>query len=716
MRNHFAGSRAHPGQSLRRLLLALLVAAAMPLGGASLQAQQDGGVLTPEDVTRIRTVGQTVVSPSGSHVAYTVSVPRMPFQDDDGPAWTELHVLEIGSERSQVYVGGHVNVSGVGWTPDGRAVTYLARRDGDDSRSLYAIPLGGGESVKLLQHETGVGSYSFGPDGNEVAFLSTDAASPRLTDLSKQGFKAEVYEEEMRFTRAWVARIDLGTITSGASKAAAAAETARQLPVEGQVSSVVWAPQSEKVVVVVAPTPLVDDSYMKKRIQVVDAHSGDVLARIDNPGKLGQVAWSADGEYLAMVSAADINDPQAGRLMVAPAGGGQLVDLVPGFEGHVTAVRWRDASMIVYTAAEGVFTTVNEINRDGSGRRTLVAAGGPVLGGMTASAGAETLAFAGSTPAHPSEVFVKSQGGAPRRMTDSNPWLAAKQLASQEVVEWEARDGLRIQGLLIRPLDERPGETYPLIVQVHGGPESHYSQGWLTGYSAPGQVAAGRGMAVLFPNYRASTGRGVEFSKLDHKDTAGGEFDDIVDGVDHLIAQGLVDADRVGVTGGSYGGYATAWLTTKYSDRFAAGVMFVGISNQISKVGTSDIPDEMYLVHQRLRPWDDWEFFLDRSPIFWAGQSKTPLLIAHGKEDPRVHPGQSMEMYRNLKLRGAAPVRLIFYPGEGHGNRNAAARYDYGLRQLRWMEHYLKGPGGDKPPFEIEYPLENVKKVEKMTT
>jgi dipeptidyl aminopeptidase/acylaminoacyl peptidase len=222
----------------------------------------------------------------------------------------------------------------------------------------------------------------------------------------------------------------------------------------------------------------------------------------------------------------------------------------------------------------------------------------------------------------------------------------------------------------------------------------------------PGQIAAGRGFAVFYPNYRASTGRGVEFSKMDHEDTAGGEFDDIVDGVDHLIDTGLVDRDRVGVTGGSYGGFATAWLTTRYSDRFAAGVMFVGISNQISKVGTSDIANEMYLVHQRLRPWDDWQFFLDRSPIYWAGQSKTPLLIAHGKEDPRVYPGQSMEMYRNLKLRGEAPVRLIWYPGEGHGNRNAGARYDYSLRQLRWMEHYLVGPGGEKPPFEIEYPLE----------
>jgi dipeptidyl aminopeptidase/acylaminoacyl peptidase len=302
---------------------------------------------------------------------------------------------------------------------------------------------------------------------------------------------------------------------------------------------------------------------------------------------------------------------------------------------------------------------------------------------------------------HPTELFVSSGSNAPRRMTDSNPWLADRKLAPQEVVEWTAADGLRLEGLLIKPLDGR--RAAPTIVVVHGGPEAHQRNGWLTGYSSPGQVAAADGFAVFYPNYRASTGRGVEFSMLDHGDFAGKEFDDIVDGVDHLIATDVTDADRVGVTGGSYGGYATGWLTTRYSSRFAAGVMFVGISNTISKDGVSDIPEEMFLVHQRMHPWDDWQFFLERSPIFWADSSNTPLLILHGKEDPRVPTDQSIEMYRNLKLRGSAPVRLILYPGEGHGNARAAARLDYNLRSLRWLEHYLMGPGGEPPSWEVQY-------------
>jgi Dipeptidyl aminopeptidases/acylaminoacyl-peptidases len=237
-----------------------------------------------------------------------------------------------------------------------------------------------------------------------------------------------------------------------------------------------------------------------------------------------------------------------------------------------------------------------------------------------------------------------------------------------------------------------------------GGPEAHYRNGWLTSYSTPGQMAAARGFAVFYPNYRGSTGRGLEFQKLSYGDPAGKEFDDYVDGVDHLINIGLVDRAKVGITGGSYGGYATAWGATYYSDRFAAGVMFVGIGDTIGKIGTTDIPWEMFHVHYGYWIWDGkWQKALERSPIYHADKSRTPLLILHGKDDPRVHPSQSLGMYRNMKLRSKAPVRLVWYPGEGHGNRRAASRLDYSLRLMQWMEYYLKGPGGDPPPMEVNY-------------
>jgi dipeptidyl aminopeptidase/acylaminoacyl peptidase len=231
--------------------------------------------------------------------------------------------------------------------------------------------------------------------------------------------------------------------------------------------------------------------------------------------------------------------------------------------------------------------------------------------------------------------------------------------------------------------------------------------GWVTSYANPGQVAAARGLGVFYPNYRGSTGRGVAFAKAHQSDYGGKEFDDVIDGIDYLVEKlGLVRKDRVGVTGGSYGGFATAWCSTRHSERFAAGVMFVGISDHVSKSGTTDIPEEMYLVHARKRLWEDWQFFLERSPIYYVQKARTPLLILHGRDDTRVPTSQSMELFRHLKTLGNVPVRLVLYPGEGHGNRKAAARLDYNLRMLQWFEHYLSGPGGDPPGNDIDYGLE----------
>jgi dipeptidyl aminopeptidase/acylaminoacyl peptidase len=674
----------------RNRLLALAGAAAL-VAPAQLRAQA-GGVLTERRVAEIQYVGQIVASSDGRHVAYTLIVPRIPFADPDGSAWSHLNVLDVETGAIRTFVSGAVNVSAVSFSPDSKTLLYLSRRTGDTNRALYGIPLSGGESTHLLQHETSIASYSLSPDGERLAFLATDAEPAERAALRDDGFRAVAYEEDARFTRVWIARRIKGVFGES-----------RLLDLEGNASSLSWSPSGDRLAVALAPTPLVDDSYMYRRLTIVDPATGSVTASIANPGKLGALSWSPDGAHLAFISGETIHDPKEGRLMVADAATGEFLDVLPGFEGHVTVPAWRDRNTIRFLADVGTGTSIEDVSLDGSDRREVLSEGSTVFTSLSLSTSG-LMALGGESPVHPTEVFVHLEGQTePRRASDSNPWLADVVLAPQETIRWTARDGLEIEGVLIRPLNEVEGRAYPLVVHVHGGPEAHNRNGWLTSYSRPGQIAAARGMAVLYPNYRASTGRGVEFSMLDHADMGGREFDDVVDGVDFLIDIGLADSASIGVTGGSYGGYATAWLSTYYSDRFAAGVMSVGISNQISKVGTSEIPEEMFLVHNRLRPWDDWEMFLERSPIYWADRSVTPLLILHGEDDSRVHPSQSMEMYRHVKLRGQAPVRLIFYPGEGHGNRNAAARLDFSLRMMRWLEHYLNGPGGEMPARDLDY-------------
>ena len=190
-----------------------------------------------------------------------------------------------------------------------------------------------------------------------------------------------------------------------------------------------------------------------------------------------------------------------------------------------------------------------------------------------------------------------------------------------------------------------------------------------------GRVAAAKGYFVFMLNYRASSGRVIEYSKANFGDLADEEFNDVLGGIDCLVKNKGVDRNRVGIGGGSYGDYFSAWAATKHSEHFKASCVFVGVSNQISKRNTTDIPMEDYLVHWGIWTNEDIELIFDRSPVKYASNNQTPTLILHGKEDPRVHLSQSLELYRQLKMHGDAAVRLVWYPSEGHGNRKNPAQY-----------------------------------------
>ena len=655
--------------------------------------------LTPKDVAKLRSVASAELSPDGKAIAYVLSVPRELFVEENGPAWRELHVWDE-TLGSRPFIAGKVNVSDVNWTPDGKSISFLAKREGDKHKALYVIPYHGGESKKVLEHDTDIGQYQWHPDGNQVAFLAKEPKDKEREKLAKKGFNQEIYEEELRNTQIWMADLS----GDEAKK--------RKIEHEGSAFDLQLSPNGDRIAAAIAPTSLVDHSYMYKRVYVLDSKSGEQTAKIENPGKLGMIQWSPDGKKIAMVAAADKHDPSAGRLYVADAKTGAIDKFFMDDKGDVSQLSWSDADTIYYVWNQGVTVGLRSLKlKNGKSKKYLDEA----FPGFSHAPGTKRMALVGDTPQHPSEVYLWEEGqSSAQRVTNSNPWLDEIALSKQEAVTYKARDGLDLEGLLIYPLDMVKGKRYPLILVVHGGPEAHFRDGWITGYSRLGQMAAAKGFAVFYPNYRASTGRGVEFSKMDHGRPAMEEFDDLVDAVTHLSDNmGLVDKKKVGVTGGSYGGYATAWCATALTEHFAAGVMFVGISDKISKLGTSDIPDEVYLVHDRHRLWEAWDLFLKQSPIYHVEKANTPLLIMHGKDDPRVPPSQSLELYRALKTLNKVPVRLVWYPGEGHGNRKAAARYDYSLRALRWFETYLQGDG-KKPDKYLDYGME--KEAEKTET
>jgi dipeptidyl aminopeptidase/acylaminoacyl peptidase len=400
--------------------LRVVSTAALLVFAATAAAQER---FTPLHVAKIRTVAAVAISPDGQHAAYVLNVPRVPFQEEDGPAWDELHV--VGRDgKSRPFVTGQVNVASVKWTPDGRGLLYLAKRSGDDTRAVHMIPLAGGETRRVLTHATDVVAFDISKDGRRIAFVARPAPVKERQELAKKGFNQEIYEESSQPQQLFIADLKDG-VASGSP---------REVELPGHPSNVSWSPDGSRLIVIHAPTPLVDDDLMRRRVWIVDASSRTVTVKIENPGKLGPVAWSPDGQSIALVSAADINDPSEGRLMVVPAAGGALKDLLPGYEAHVRQIAWKDGDTVVYAADEGVWTAIGEVRRDGSSRRTLVPTGGPIVTTLDIAEN-DTIAVAADTPQHPGEVFFLPAGASRlARATESNPWLASMRMAKQELV------------------------------------------------------------------------------------------------------------------------------------------------------------------------------------------------------------------------------------------------------------------------------------------
>lgn len=657
---------------------------------------QPADVISPKDVLMMKSVSSAVISPRGDWIAYTVSVPPE-ATDKAGPAYNELYLISTRTGEIRPFVTGEESVSAVAWRPDGSALAFLSARGQGASQQVWMIAIDGGEARQLTQSETGVNAFAWNPAGDKIAYIATTPRTAREKKLESLGYGFVYFEEVLKHRNLYI--VDVGkTSLSGAPQ---------QLTRDITVWSFVFSPDGRTVALAASPRNLVDESYMFQKIHLLSLETKSSTQLSDNQGKLGNFAFSPDGALLAYAAASERKDHAVSQAYVISVNGGEARNLTPAkFRGHIRWVGWRDATTLLYGANEGMNTTISSVRVSG-GERSIVltsAQTGVVFDHPSFSDDMRLAAFVGSTPGYLGDLFAWTVGKEPERLTTINPWLSERQLGKQEIIKYKSRDGVEIEGLLLYPVNYQKGTSYPLVTIVHGGPESNYSNGWVTRYSEPGQVLAGKGYAVFYPNFRSSTGYGLDFALTGYMDPAGKEFDDVADGIQYLIKQGIADKNRVGLGGGSYGGYASAWFATYYTKLVKAVCMFVGISDLISKRGSTDIPYEELYVHSGKPLEQMWDLALKRSPLYYAHQSQTATLILGGTADPRVHPTQSMELYRQMKMSNHPAVRLVQYPGEGHGNARQPGRIDVLFRILDWYDWYVKDARplkGPMPPLDI---------------
>lgn len=651
---------------------------------------------SPKDVLATRTCAEAAISPDGKWIAYTVNTPR-DANDKADSAYRELYLISTQTRRIKPFITGKVNINSLRWRPDSSSLAFLFRQGPKVKTQVWTIPVNGGEEVQVTDWETGVKSFEWHPEENKIVFIATPPKSKKEKELEEKGYGFIFYEENLKHRNLYLMDLDKKDNKN----------KVKPLTTGKTVWSFVFSPDGGTIAAGVSPRNLVDHRYMFQKIYLLDLKTGKLNRLTDNQGKLGNFEFSPDGSRIAYTAALERKDHAVSQVYIFDIKSKVEKNLtIPGFRGHVNRVLWRDKNTVIYFSGEGVWPTLSQVPAAGGERKVILHAqrAGVTFRRISFSKDFKHAAFSGSAPHIPADLFYLEPGKKPQRLTTLNPWIAERKLGIQKPIRYNARDGWEIEGILILPVDYKEGQKYPLIVSVHGGPESHRSMSWLTRYSSPAQVLAGKGFAVFYPNYRASTGYGLKFALEGYKDPAGKEFDDIADGIDYLVKQGIADKEQVGLGGGSYGGYAAAWFASYYTKYVRAVCMFVGISDLVSKRGTTDIPYEELYVHSGDPLEKMWKLNLERSPIYWAHQSRSAVLILGGADDTRVHPSQSLEFYRRLKMNDHPAVRLVRYPGEGHGNRKQPGRIDVLYRILQWYDWYVKEKkplDGSMPPLDI---------------
>jgi len=678
MRQSRSERRSIPVVALLALALLALAIVAPPALAAPEPA---GGAWrwTPAAIVDTVDAEDVVISPDGRRVVYSATRPR-PADASPGEAYAHLWLVAAEGGAARRLTSADARDHHPAWSPDGAAIAFLSARGGDKAKTrLWVMPVDGGEPTALTTEKDTIETFAWSFDGRRIAYLAVDPKSAAREADEKAGRDATVAGRNERPRRLFV--VDVAT-RAAAPVGALGERSAWQFA---------WAPDGGALVATVTDTPRTDDSYLKKRILVLPLAEGSPEREITPVvGKVDEVAWSRDGATIAWRGGVDRSDPTSGSIFVAPAAGGAAVNLTGDRPETVRDLVYVAAGRLVAVAVRGTRTALISIEYGAAGgdRRDLLPAGTLSFSAASASADGTRFALAGSTPAGPAEVQLVDRRGA-RRLTDLNPGLAGLPRGRQEVVRWRASDGLEIEGVLTRPSGDAQRESYPLVVIVHGGPEYEDHDGWDTSYSEPVQALSERGFFVLRPNYRGSAGRGVVFAKGDHGDLGGREFQDVVDGIDALAPRFRIDPARVGMTGGSYGGYFTNLAATRWSGRFAAAVSLYGIANWMSFLGQSDIPGENSEVHWALWCYDHQETCRLASPVAHVAAAATPTLIFQGEEDLRVPRAQSDEMYAALRWRDV-PVEYIVFPREKHGFDEREHQLETCRRLLEWFTRYLK--------------------------
>ena len=691
------------------------------------------------DVQLLRSAGSLAVSPDGRWVLYALTIPdwkearsttdiwlvsaerglpsarQLTFTKDKSegsPAWSsdgsffvfssnrdapasasaqnQLYVMRPDGGESRKITDAKDGVANFAFTRDGRWLIYAAGRAED--RQLWMLPVTGIDSVPavaLTKHSTPIGTWQVSDDGQRVFFLAPDSVDKDDRERRDKKFTATVRNQALPPNSFWT--IDIASkqekrLTNDASFSASSftvSDDGRWAGVRGI--------RNDRYARGITEEGINGDLWL------VNLTSGQVERLTTNVdiGE-GNLSFAPDGRTIAFTAPNDFKYFRDTRVFVRgiEAAGTPWREIGDGYDGDINIGWWSDDSKTIYFN-DGVRATNQLMSIDvASGKVTQVTNEKASLT-MTRDDVSKRLLITYADPqTPPSHYTVAAQtdvGDRTKwlRLTNPNPQVAALALGEAEEITWKSKDGKMVGGVLVKPVGYKAGQKYPLIVAIHGGPAGADVLGFNGGYGA--QIYAGDGYAVLMPNYRGSTNYGEQHRMDIVGDYFKKGYEDIITGVDHLIAQGIVDGTKMGALGWSAGGHWSNWILVN-TDRFKAISSGAGTTNWISMFAQSDVQRNRQEYLGGKLPYEDFEPYWKQSPIRYIKNAKTPTMIHVVDGDPRVPRPQSEELHMALKKLGV-PTEFFVYPGNTHGIPDPRNRLLKSVAEKAWMDKWILGKG-----------------------
>jgi dipeptidyl aminopeptidase/acylaminoacyl peptidase len=661
---------------------------------------QDGAKhpITFTDLISMHRVAEPQVSPDGKSVAYTVATPDMEANRNASNIWL---VATTGGAEIQLTRSGHD--SSPAWSPDGKTIAFLSSRSGDSQ--VFLLSMEGGEAHPFTKLSTGADMVKWSPDGKTIAFTSSvypdckddDCNSKRDAEKEKSKVKAHVAEHLLY--RHWThwndgKRSHLFVVSadgSGAPRDLTAGADYDIPPDERSGPGDINFSPDGKEICFTAVTDKMEAISTNADLFIVPVAGGEAKRITTQPGFDGNPVYSPDGKYIAYHAQLTAEyESDRWRVMLYDLRSGKNENLSEGFDRSAEELAWSPDSKTIYFTAEN--ETQKQVYamaaRAGAPPKPIIADTYNMA--ISLSADGKTLAFERTSLTMPAEVFAAASDGAnARQLTHQNEkFLAALDMNAPETFWFEGAEKTKVQAMLIRPPNFDATKKYPLLVLLHGGPQTMWSNAW--GYRWNAQVFSAAGYVTLMINRRGSTGYGQKFTDEITNDWGGKAYIDVMNGVDYTLKKySFVDGTRMAAAGGSYGGYMADWIAT-HTGRFKAIVSHASTYDKVSMFATEELWFEEH--DMQGTPWTNPESYKKWSPSTYAselGKFKTPTLVIAGERDYRVPYTQSLEFFSALQRQGV-PSKLVVFPDEGHWILKPQNAQFWYKTFLDWVATYVK--------------------------